>query len=295
MKLARYTIDGRTTIGVVVADRIVEISALDPAAPKTIKDILALGPGGRTRIAQGLQAGPTGVPLAQVKLEAPIPDAQKYLAIGMNYHDHAEEAAKAGVAVPKNQLWFNKQVSCITGPFDPIYKPRVSEKMDYEAEMGVVIGRRCRYVSIEDARSVVGGYFVANDVTARDWQFKSATFTLGKSFDSHGPLGPWITTDDEIVDPHALLMQLWVNGEPRQRASTAGMIYNIWQQIHELSQVMTLEPGDLIATGTCANVGIALGKFLQPGDVVRVEIEGLGHIENRVEVEPLPARGAATR
>jgi 2-keto-4-pentenoate hydratase/2-oxohepta-3-ene-1,7-dioic acid hydratase in catechol pathway len=295
MKLARYTIDGRTTIGVVVADRIVEISALDPAAPKTIKDILALGPGGRTRIAQGLQAGPTGVPLAQVKLEAPIPDAQKYLAIGMNYHDHAEEAAKAGVAVPKNQLWFNKQVSCITGPFDPIYKPRVSEKMDYEAEMGVVIGRRCRYVSIEEARSVVGGYFVANDVTARDWQFKSATFTLGKSFDSHGPLGPWITTDDEIADPHALLMQLWVNGEPRQRASTAGMIYNIWQQIHELSQVMTLEPGDLIATGTCANVGIALGKFLQPGDVVRVEIEGLGHIENRVEVEPPPAREAATR
>jgi 2-keto-4-pentenoate hydratase/2-oxohepta-3-ene-1,7-dioic acid hydratase in catechol pathway len=139
---------------------------------------------------------------------------------------------------------------------------------------------------VDDARSVVGGYFVANDVTARDWQFKSPTFTLGKSFDSHGPIGPWITTDDEVADPHALQMRLWVNGELRQQASTGGMIYNIWQQIHELSQVMTLEPGDLIATGTCANVGIALGKFLQPGDVVRVEIEGLGHIENRVEAEP---------
>jgi 2-keto-4-pentenoate hydratase/2-oxohepta-3-ene-1,7-dioic acid hydratase in catechol pathway len=292
MKLARYTVDGRTTVGAVLHDRVVEIATLDSTAPKTIRELLAIGPAGRARIAQALKDDPQGTPIAQVRLEAPIADAQKYLAIGMNYHDHAEEAAKAGVPVPKHQLWFNKQVSCITGPYDPIYKPRVSDKMDYEAEMGVVIGRRCRYVNVEDARSVVGGYFVANDVTARDWQFKSPTFTLGKSFDSHGPIGPWITTDDEIADPHALLMQLWVNGELRQKASTGGMIYSIWQQIHELSQVMTLEPGDLIATGTCANVGIALGKFLQPGDVVRVEIEGLGHIENRVEAEPAAALAA---
>ena len=285
MKLARFTVDGRTAVGVVHADQVIDITQLDPTAPQTIRALLAVGVAGRQRIADALRHPPAGHRLADVRLEAPIPDAQKYLAIGMNYHDHAEEAARAGVPVPKNQLWFNKQVSCITGPYDPIYKPRVSDKMDYEAEMGVVIGRRCRHVSVADARSVVGGYFVANDVTARDWQFKSPTFTLGKSFDSHGPIGPWITTDDEVNDPHALLMQLWVNGEPRQRASTGGMIYSIWQQIHELSQVMTLEPGDLIATGTCANVGIALGKFLQPGDVVRVEIEGLGHIENRVEAE----------
>ena len=286
MKLARYTQNGRTTVGAVVDDHVVEIATLDPTAPRTIRELLAAGVAGRARIAQALETAPRGTPLAQVRLEAPIPDAQKYLAIGMNYHDHAEEAARAGVPVPKHQLWFNKQVSCITGPFDPIYKPRVSEKMDYEAEMGVVIGKRCRYVSVEQARSVVGGYFVCNDVTARDWQFKSPTFTLGKSFDSHGPIGPWITTDDEIADPHALQMQLWVNGELRQQASTGGMIYDIWQQIHELSQVMTLEPGDLIATGTCANVGIALGKFLQPGDVVKVAIEGLGHIENPVRAEP---------
>ena len=222
-----------------------------------------------------------------MKLEAPIPDAQKYLAIGMNYQDHADEAARAGVAVPKNQLWFNKQVSCITGPYSPVYKPRVSTKMDYEAEMGVVIGKRCRYVSEADARSVVAGYFVANDLTARDWQFASPTFTLGKSFDTHGPIGPWITTHDEIDDPHDLMMRLWVNGELRQEQNTGQMIYNIWQQIHHLSQVMTLEPGDLIATGTCANVGIALGKFLQPGDVVKVEIDKLGYIENRVIEEPV--------
>lgn len=287
MKLARYTHSGITTIGAVVNDRIVPLSALDASVPSTIREVLAAGPALVERLAQALADAPGGVPLAAVRLEAPIPDPQKYLAIGMNYYDHAEEAARAGIAVPKHQLWFNKQVTCITGPFDPIYKPRVSDKMDYEAELGVVIGRRCRYVSVEEARSVVGGYFVANDVTARDWQFKSPTYTLGKSFDSHGPIGPWITTADEISDPHALQMTLSVNGEARQSANTGGMIYDIWQQIHELSQVMTLEPGDLIATGTCANVGIALGKFLQPGDVVRVEIEGLGYIENAVADEPL--------
>jgi len=287
MKLARYTFGGVTTIGAVdvAGDRVVPLTALDPSAPGTIREVLAAGPVLLARLEQALPDARGGVPLADVKLEAPVPDAQKYLAIGMNYHDHAEEAARAGITVPKNQLWFNKQVSCITGPFDPICKPRVTSKMDYEAELGVVIGKRCRYVSLEDAPSVVGGYFVANDVTARDWQFKSPTFTLGKSFDTHGPIGPWITTADEIADPHALEMMLWVNGELRQNASTGGMIYNIWQQIHELSQVMTLEPGDLIATGTCANVGIALGKFLEPGDVVRVEIGRLGHIENTVVAE----------
>jgi 2-keto-4-pentenoate hydratase/2-oxohepta-3-ene-1,7-dioic acid hydratase in catechol pathway len=288
MKLARFTIAGRTVVGIIDGDRAVPLSQLDPAAPETLRELLAQGPQEIARLAKVLaEKRPAGHALADVRLEAPIPDAQKYMAIGMNYQDHADEAAKAGITMPKNQLWFNKQVSCITGPYDPIYKPRVSDKMDYEAELGVVIGTRCRYVSLEDARSVVAGYFVLNDVTARDWQFKSQTYTLGKSFDSHGPIGPWITTADEIADPHALDMKLWVNGELRQQTSTGGMIYNIWQQIHELSQVMTLEPGDLIATGTCANVGIALGKFLQPGDVVKVEIAGLGHIENAVEQEPV--------
>jgi len=286
MKLARYSVAGRTAIGVVQGEQVIDIEALDPGAPKTIRELLALGVAGRRRIADALRDKPAGRALSTVKLLAPIPDAQKYLAIGMNYHDHAEEARKGGMKVPEHQLWFNKQVSCINGPYDAIWKPRVSDKLDYEAELGVVIGKRCRYVSAERAPEVVGGYFVANDVTARDWQFKSPTFTLGKSFDSHGPIGPWITTADEVPDPHNLLMQLWVNGDLRQSTNTGGMIYNVWQQIEELSQVMTLEPGDLIATGTCAGVGVVLGKFLQPGDVVRVQIEGLGHIENTVQMEP---------
>jgi 2-keto-4-pentenoate hydratase/2-oxohepta-3-ene-1,7-dioic acid hydratase in catechol pathway len=220
-------------------------------------------------------------PLADVKLEAPINDPQKFLAIGMNYQAHADEAAAAGVPVPTSQLWFNKQVSCINGPFDPVEVPKVSTKVDYEAEMGVVIGKRCHDVSEADALSVVAGYLVCNDVTARDWQFRSPTYTLGKSFDTHGPIGPWLTTADEIPDPHALTLSLTVNGETRQSSSTGDMIYNIAAQIAYLSTVMTLEPGDLIATGTPSGVGIAAGSFLKQGDVVRVEVTGLGAIENR--------------
>jgi 2-keto-4-pentenoate hydratase/2-oxohepta-3-ene-1,7-dioic acid hydratase in catechol pathway len=292
MKLARYTAHGATQIGVIHGDRIFAVADLLPAAPATIRQVLAAGPALLQQLAAALPGISTGtergLTLAEVRLEAPIPDASKYLAIGMNYQDHADEAAAAGINIPKTQLWFNKQVSCITGPYDAVRKPRVSQKMDYEAELGVVIGKRCRNVSEDYARSVVGGYFVSNDLTARDWQFASPTYTLGKSFDSHGPIGPWITTADEIDDPHALLMRLWVNGELRQ-SSVTRMIHSIWAQIHHLSQVMTLEPGDLIATGTSAGVGIASGRFLQPGDMVKVEIEHLGHIENAVIEDDTPA------
>jgi 2-keto-4-pentenoate hydratase/2-oxohepta-3-ene-1,7-dioic acid hydratase in catechol pathway len=292
MKLARYTAHGATCIGVIHGDRVIAVADLLPSAPTTIREVLAAGPALLQQLAAALPGASTaaqrGLALTEVRLEAPIPDASKYLAIGMNYQDHADEAAAAGINIPKNQLWFNKQVSCIAGPYDVVRKPRVSQKMDYEAELGVVIGKRCRYVSEADARSVVGGYFVSNDLTARDWQFASPTYTLGKSFDSHGPIGPWITTADEIEDPHALQMRLWVNGELRQ-SSVTKMIHSIWAQIHHLSQVMTLEPGDLIATGTSAGVGIASGRFLQPGDVVKVDIEHLGHIENTVVEDDEPA------
>ena len=286
MKLARYTAGTRTQIGVVIADRIVELERVLPQAPATIREVLAGGKDLLQKIAAALPDASAGIPLSAVRLEAPVPDAQKYLAIGMNYHDHAEEARRAGIPIPQTQLWFNKQVSCITGPYDDVHKPKVSDRMDYEAELGVVIGTQCRHVPESQALAVVGGYFVANDLTARDWQQASPTFTLGKSFDTHGPIGPWIVTADEITNPQTLEMRLLVNGELRQRQSTSQMIYSIAQQIAHLSKVMTLMPGDLLATGTCAGVGIALGKFLQPGDVVRVEIDCIGHIENRVILEP---------
>jgi 2-keto-4-pentenoate hydratase/2-oxohepta-3-ene-1,7-dioic acid hydratase in catechol pathway len=168
-----------------------------------------------------------------------------------------------------------------------VHVPKAApDRVDYEAEMGVVIGKRCRHVSRENARSVIAGYLVCNDVTARDWQFRTPTFTLGKSFDTHGPIGPWLTTDDEIEDPHDLTMTLELNGEERQRTSTGDMIYDIYDQIAYLSQVMTLEPGDVLATGTPAGVGIAADRYMKEGDVVRVTITGLGHIENRFVNEP---------
>lgn len=287
MKLARFTKDGRTAIGVVRGNEVFDLRDLVPGAPASISAVLAAGTDLRQRMVAALAQASRGHALNDVHLEAPLPESRKYLAIGMNYEDHAEEARRAGLIVPKTQLWFNKQVTCIHGPFDPVVIPKVSSKVDYEAELGVVIGQRCHYVSVEQARTVVGGYFVANDVTARDWQQASPTFTLGKSFDTHGPIGPWVVTDDEIADPHALEMRLYVNGVQRQGQSTGRMIHNIWQQIHHLSQVMTLEPGDLIATGTCAGVGIASGQFLQPGDVVRVEIDQIGRIENRFVAEPV--------
>ena len=281
MKLARFTHDGSTRIGKVVGDCIVDLSSIEGVTGsmrQLLTDLPALRP--------ALEAATVPeLALADVTLEAPIADPQKYLAIGMNYEAHAQEAEKGGVPRPTSQLWFNKQVSCITGPFSPVDSPKVSDKLDYEAELGVVIGTRCRHVSVADARKVIAGYLVTNDVTARDWQFRTPTFTLGKSFDTHGPIGPWITTDDEITDPHDLTMTLTLNGEERQRTSTGDMIYNIYDQIAYLSTVMTLEPGDLIATGTPANVGISTGTFMKPGDVVRVEIEGLGHIENPIVAE----------
>ncbi len=278
MKLCRFSQGGATCIGKVVDHGIIDLSA-----------ILGVGTSMRALLTDlpslwsALDAAQSpAIPLAAVMLEAPITDPQKFLAIGMNYQEHAQEAAAAGMPIPTSQLWFNKQVSCINGPFGDIEKPAVSNEVDYEAELAFVIGTKCRAVAEADALSVVAGYLVCNDVSARDWQRRSPTFTLGKSFDTHGPIGPWITTADEIPDPQALMLHLSVNGTERQRSSTADMIYSIRQQIAYLSTVMTLEPGDLIATGTPSGVGMATGTYLRPGDVVRVEIDGLGAIENRI-------------
>ncbi|HHT7469270.1 TPA: fumarylacetoacetate hydrolase family protein [Raoultella planticola] len=281
MKLVRYTHHGRTRLGKVVDSTVIdlsEITGIDHSMRQLLNDLPAL----RERLER--VSGPA-IALEEVRLEAPIHDPQKFLGIGMNYRQHAEEARRAGIAIPSSQMWFNKQVSCISGPFDPVVKPRISEQMDYEIELGVVIGRRCRHVCAGDAPAVIAGYLIVNDLSARDWLKKSPTFTLGKSFDTHGPLGPWLTTCDEIADPLALQMTLTVNGEQRQHAYTGDMIYNIYQQIEYLSSVMTLEPGDVLATGTPSGIGAPTGRFLQPGDLLHLTIDGLGAIEHRVVAE----------
>lgn len=287
MKLVTFTCRSHTSIGKVVGDAVIDLPASDARLPTTMLALLQGGPALLAR-ARAIAQGPS-FPLADVVLQAPIPNPSKYLAIGLNYRKHVEEAVRLGLKIPDTQLWFNKQVSCVHPPYDAIHMPKVSDKLDYEAELGVVIGQRCRHVSPEQARSVIAGYLVCNDVSVRDWQTRSQTMTLGKSFNTHGPIGPWILTDDEVPDPHALRLRTWVNGEVRQDSNTADMLYNIHEQIAHLSTVMTLEPGDVLATGTPSGVGIGMVPpcFLKVGDVVRVEVEGIGYIENTVIPEPV--------
>lgn len=288
MKLVTYTHAGRQRTGLVERDSVIDLNATDPEIPADMLSLIRGGARLLDRIGSLAPDRARRVPLADVKLDAPVPNPSKYLAIGMNYKAHVKEALAKNIKVPDTQVWFNKQVSCVNGPFDDVHLPRASDHLDYEAELLVIIGRRCRHVPLAHAKDVIFGYAIANDVSVRDWQLRSSTFTLGKSFDTHGPTGPWIVTADEIADPHGLRMRMLVNGEVRQEITTDQMIYDIYQQIAHLSTVMTLEPGDLIATGTPSGVGLAMNppQFLKVGDVMRVEIERIGHIENRVIAEP---------
>ncbi|MBK8308942.1 MAG: fumarylacetoacetate hydrolase family protein [Gammaproteobacteria bacterium] len=282
MKLVRFEAGAGPRCGVVVGAGVVDLAAA--GSPYSgMMDIIAGGATALAAIAQTVARTSPQHALRDIRLLAPVARPGKYLAIGMNYGKHADEAGKLGIARQGHQVWFNKQTTCISGPFDEI-DPGVTEMLDYEVELGLVIGTAAKGISVDDALRQVFGYFVANDVSARDWQMHSPTFTMGKSFDTHGPIGPWIVTADELGDPQNLDLRCLVNGELRQSSNTSGMIHGIANQISYLSTAFTLEPGDLIATGTPEGVGVALDPpaFLKPGDVVRCEIDGIGAIENRV-------------
>lgn len=284
MKLLRYEQADTIHLGVLKDDMIIPLAALG-GTYATMLSIVAGGADALAAVRKALDTGAGAIPLASVRLLAPIERPGKYLAIGMNYGKHLEESDKLGVARSAHQIWFNKQTTCVTGPYDDIVTGN-TQQLDYEVELGMVIGKVAKNVSAADARSHIFGYVVANDVSARDYQFHAQTMMMGKSFDTHGPIGPWIVTDDEIADPQALDLRCTVNGEQRQSSNTALMLNKLWDQIAYLSSAFTLEPGDLIATGTPEGVGIGRDPkvFLQPGDVVRCEIEGLGAIENTVTV-----------
>jgi 2-keto-4-pentenoate hydratase/2-oxohepta-3-ene-1,7-dioic acid hydratase in catechol pathway len=210
-----------------------------------------------------------------------------YVAIARNYDAHVREL---GHERPEYQTWFSKQPTCVIGPGVPICVPLVSSTVDYEGELGMVVGRRCRHVPAERALEVVAGFTVVNDVSVRDWQWRSPTMMMGKGFDTHGPTGPWIVTTDEVGDPQDLVVRTTVNGQGRQDGSTADMIFTCAQMIEHLSTAFTLEPGMLIATGTPA--GVAAGQdpppWLRAGDVVTVTVEGVGELTNPVVDEPPP-------
>jgi 2-keto-4-pentenoate hydratase/2-oxohepta-3-ene-1,7-dioic acid hydratase in catechol pathway len=284
MKLITFTHEGATRIGAVAGEEVIDGLA-DPDLPRTMLDFLAQGEAARLRLEALAASGRGRLPLSAVKLEAPVPRPPKFFGVSLNYADHI---AETGLERPQFPTFFNKQSTCVTGPYDPIHRPRVSEKLDYEGELGIVIGRRCRHVPRERAAEAIAGYLVVNDVSVRDWQIRSHTWTLGKSFDTHGPIGPWIVTPDEVGDPHALELKTWVNDERRQHTHTSQMIFDCYQLIEYLTIVMTLEPGDIIATGTSSGVGLKMTPrgYLKPGDVVRVEIEKIGLIQNPVIEEP---------
>ncbi len=291
MKLLTFDRGGTAVLGALVEGRIVALDRLGARLPDTMEELLSGGEAAMEAVRAALWHARGEADLADVRLLAPVRFPRKFLGIGFNYTSHVEEVRKKGIPIPdlSNQVWFNKQTSCITGPYDPMHLPAVSEQFDYECELAVVIGRRCRHVAREDAFKVIAGYMITNDASIRDWQMKAPTATLGKSFDTHGPVGPWLTTPDEVPDPHNLRIRTLVDGVVVQDGNTGEMVNRIDEQIAYLTTVMTLEPGDILATGTPHGVAAAGSPptWLRAGQVVRIEIEKLGHIENPVIAEPL--------
>lgn len=291
MRLVTFTQDTASTprIGVLYDDTIVDLSQAAPSLPTDMIGLLAAGDEALTtaRAATG-----SLVKLSDVTLQSPVLHPQKILAAGLNYKDHLAElhAINPDFPQPKVPIIFNKQSTSVTGPYAPIYLPEESAQMDYEGELAVVIGKRCRRVPLERAMEVVAGYTICNDVTIRDWQLASQTMTMGKSWDSHCPLGPALVTPDE-VDGRQLDFKLFVNGEERQTSNTRELLFDIPALISHLSTAFTLEPGDVIVTGTTSGVAAFMpgSPWLKVGDVVRVEFDQLGHIENTVEADPVGA------
>ena len=289
MRIATYRHQNRRAVGRLTSDgQSVEAYQLSPEAER--RGVLALV----ERLAAGTALPATGpaIPLAQVTLEAPLPRPRRNIfCVGKNYYEHAHEFARSGFdssaasgAVPDAPIIFSKVPECVTGPSTPILiDPRASEAVDYEAELAVVIGKGGRGISRDDALSHVFGYTIVNDVTARDLQGRHKQWLIGKSQDSFCPMGPWLVSADEI-DLGDTAVRCWVNGELRQDANTKALIFDVPTLIETLSKGLTLLPGDIIATGTPAGVGIGFNppKYLRAGDVVRIEIAGIGVLENPV-------------
>lgn len=278
MKLATYTHDGRTRTGIVVGDHVID-SGVEGTMIDLIRDWDRLKPALEARAATG-----GGIPLAQVKLEAPVQRPGKLFAIGLNYADHI---AESNMGTPERQVWFTKAQTSVNGPHDPIEIAAGTMTPDYEVELVAVVGKGGKHIAAADAPATIFGYCVGNDVTERMWQHAGPQWSLGKSFDTHAPMGPWIVTADELGDPHALDIRCYVNGEKRQDSNTRHLVFNVWQQVEHLSVGMTLEPGDVLFTGTPGGVGAAMDprQFLKAGDVVRCEIDGIGQIEGVMVAE----------
>lgn len=269
---------------VFTGDAYVDIYATDFRLPATVREVLAGGPETLQAVKElAQQRFAVRASATSTRLHAPIPDPSKIICIGLNYRDHALEGGKA---IPTEPVVFSKFPNTLIGHESPIILPHVSKKVDYEAELVVVIGKRGKFIAEENAMSHVAGYTIGHDVSARDWQFRGEErqWVIGKTFDTFAPCGPYLVTADEVPDPANLTIELRLNGQTMQKSSTREFIFPIGKLIAHLSQVMTLEPGDMIFTGTPPGVGAARKPpvWLRHGDEVEVEIEGLGVLKNTV-------------
>jgi 2-keto-4-pentenoate hydratase/2-oxohepta-3-ene-1,7-dioic acid hydratase in catechol pathway len=260
----------------------------ESSVPTSMDKLVALGQDGLNKIEDLLKDSAlkdkrkAALELSEVRVLEPVLSPPKIICLGLNYRDHAAEQK---ASLPDEPIFFMKPRTAVVGPDEPIVKPSFVKQLDYEAELAVVIGKRGKNIAVEDAEKHIFGYTCFNDVSARDIQFKDKQWTRGKSFDTFAPMGPCITTADQIGDPTNLRVRAWVNSELRQNGSTSNMVFNVYQIVHELSRVMTLEPCDIIATGTPAGVGFSMKpepKFLKEGDIVEIEVEKIGKLRNKV-------------
>ncbi len=295
MRLVTYRFAGQDRLGALQSgsdgETVIDLQRCEPRLPASMIEFLRAGAAAHALAEEALRSpaatgsAPARLPLEQVRLRAPIPAPGKILCIGRNYADHAAEGDAPRPTLP---IVFAKYSNVVIGPGEAIVLPRVSRQVDYEGELGVVIGVRAHRVAESEALRCVGGYTVFNDVSARDLQFATSQWTLGKSPDTFGPMGPALVTADEIADPQGLSVRTSIGGELLQNGTTRDLIFPVAYLISYLSQILTLEPGDVIATGTPSGVGHYRKppRYLRPGEVVRVEIERVGVLENPVTAEP---------
>ena len=283
MKLVNFLFKGEKNVGALVDDGVCSFKSISDkysiSMLEFIEQIHELSP----EVSNFIDSNPEVIPLSEIEFLPVIERPGKVLAVGLNYKDHAKET---GMDLPEVPMIFTKQSTSVLGHQGEIHKPKVSDAVDYEGEMAFVIGKKCRHVSKEEALDVIAGVTICNDVSVRDWQIASPTFTMGKSFDTHCPIGPYIVTMDEISDIHNLKIKTYVNDELRQDSCTDQLIFDCFDLIEHITKAFTLEPGDIIATGTSSGVGVVLGKYLIPNDVVKIELENVGTLENKVILEP---------
>ena len=286
MRLVSFHGDGGLRLGVETDAGVADVTeAAGDGGRASVRWLAGAGPEALQRVRQAAESASDVVPLEELRLAPAVPDAGKIICVGLNYRKHA---AEGGMPVPDRPIYFAKYANSLAASGEAVVIPAVTEKADYEVELVAVIGRRARKVSEDRALEHVFGYATGNDLSARELQMRSSQWMYGKAIDGFAPLGPCVVTSDEIPDPQTLDLQCWVNGDLRQSSNTRDMVFSVAELVSDLSQIMTLEPGDVIYTGTPEGVilGMADQVWLQPGDEVACEIQGLGRLVTPLVADP---------